>query len=72
MDSHTILKLAGGMLLILPGFVSDAMGIVVLFPPTRALVRGVLRRRFRIVSYRSGGPRGPHPGTGGPDDVIDV
>jgi UPF0716 protein FxsA len=65
------LVLAGGMLLLLPGFVSDAMGIVALFPPTRALLRGVVRRRFRIVSFRAGGPTGPR-GPRGPDDVIDV
>ena len=35
------LILAGGLFLILPGFISDAIGIFVLFPPTRALVRGV-------------------------------
>src|SRR5262245_29214653 len=29
------LILAGGLLLILPGFISDAFGLIVLFPPTR-------------------------------------
>ena len=35
------LILTGGLLLILPGFISDAFGLVVLFPPTRSLIRNV-------------------------------
>ena len=34
----------GGLLLLLPGFVSDALGILLLLPPTRAVVRGLLGR----------------------------
>jgi UPF0716 protein FxsA len=34
------LVLLGGVLLLLPGFVSDVVGLVLLFPPTRRLVRG--------------------------------
>jgi UPF0716 protein FxsA len=60
------LILTGGLLLLLPGFISDAMGLLVLFPPTRALLRNVLRSRFRIVTVRryngpfdDGGPGSP-------------
>jgi UPF0716 protein FxsA len=64
------LILAGGLLLLLPGFVSDAFGLVVLFPPTRAALRGLLRRHFRIVTVRR--YNGPFDdGPGGPP-VIDV
>lgn len=64
------LVLAGGLLLLTPGFVSDAVGIVALFPPTRAVLRRLVKRRFTFVALgRSGtGPRGPSR----PDDVIDV
>ena len=33
------LVLIGGLLLIVPGFISDALGLLALFPPTRALFR---------------------------------
>jgi UPF0716 protein FxsA len=59
-----VLVLAAGVLLLVPGFVTAAIGLLVLFPPTRALFRRYLRRRFdvRVV--------GPHRG---PDDgIIDV
>jgi UPF0716 protein FxsA len=38
--------LFGGILLIIPGFISDAVGIVLLAPPTRALVRRIAARRL--------------------------
>jgi UPF0716 protein FxsA len=40
------LVLFGGALLLAPGFLTDIFGIVLLVPPTRALVRAVLVRRF--------------------------
>jgi UPF0716 protein FxsA len=40
------LVLFGGALLLTPGFISDILGIVLLLPPSRALVRRVLVRRF--------------------------
>jgi len=40
------LILLAGALLLTPGFVSDVLAIFLLIPPTRALVRRVLRRRF--------------------------
>jgi UPF0716 protein FxsA len=66
------LVLAAGLLLLTPGFVTDVVGILVLFPPTRAVARRALRRRFRVLSAIGGtvrrGERRPPP----PDDVIDV
>lgn len=47
------LLLAAGVLLVLPGFVSDAFGIALLVPPVRALVgRLLLRRAGRRRSTR--------------------
>jgi UPF0716 protein FxsA len=40
------LILMGGALLLTPGFLSDLLGLVLLLPPTRALVVRVLARRF--------------------------
>ena len=51
------LVIFGGALLLTPGFVTDILGIVLLLPPTRALVRGVVARRLlpRIVVSGFGG-----------------
>ncbi len=38
------LVLAGGVLLMIPGFISDALGILALLPPCRALTRRLLMR----------------------------
>jgi UPF0716 protein FxsA len=52
----------GGTLLLTPGFVTDIFGAILLIPPTRALVRRLMRgyvtRRFVIV-----GAPGPGPGS---------
>jgi len=40
------LILLAGALLLTPGFISDVLAIFLLIPPTRALVRRVLRRRY--------------------------
>ena len=38
------LVILGGALLITPGFITDVLGLGLLLPPTRAVVRGVLAR----------------------------
>jgi len=40
------LVLFGGVLMLTPGFISDILGVFLLLPPTRAVVRRVLVRRF--------------------------
>jgi UPF0716 protein FxsA len=68
------LVLFGGALLLTPGFISDILGIVLLLPPTRALVRAVLVRRFlgRMIASM-GGPRVRGGGRGpGPRQAYDV
>jgi UPF0716 protein FxsA len=57
------LVLAGGLMLLTPGFITDAFGLLLLFPPTRLVGRSMLKRRFRVRTF---GFRGPD------DDVIDV
>jgi UPF0716 protein FxsA len=43
----------GGTLLLTPGFVTDIVGLILLIPPTRAIVRRLMRgyvsRRFLII-----------------------
>jgi UPF0716 protein FxsA len=43
----------GCILLVAPGFVTDAFGAMLLLPPTRALVRGWISRHFarRVMSF---------------------
>jgi UPF0716 protein FxsA len=56
------LVLFGGALLLTPGFLTDLLGLVLLVPPTRALVRAVLVRRFAqrmVVAATATRPRGP-------------
>jgi UPF0716 protein FxsA len=49
-----------GLLLLLPGYFSDLIGILLLLPPVRALIYRQLSRRFRVVPAAqwsaSGGP----------------
>jgi len=59
-----VLVLVAGLLMLVPGFVTDGIGLLVLFPPTRALLRAYLRRRFAVQVF--GGPDGPDNG------IIDV
>jgi UPF0716 protein FxsA len=40
------LVLAGGALLITPGFITDALGLLMLLPPTRAAIRTLVVRNF--------------------------
>jgi UPF0716 protein FxsA len=63
----TGLVFAGGVLLFVPGFVTGAFGLLLLLPPVRSAVRGMLKRRFRGRVYRLG-PGGP----AGSGDIIDV
>lgn len=40
------LVLLGGLLLVVPGFLTDVVGLVLLFPPTRAALRPLLARNL--------------------------
>jgi UPF0716 protein FxsA len=82
-----VLIIFGGALLLTPGFISDFLGLILLLPPTRAVVRAVLVRRFgaRLVANATGGAQmrfggmfrggGGRPGASGragyEDDVVD-
>jgi UPF0716 family protein affecting phage T7 exclusion len=50
-----VLLLLAGLLLLVPGFVTSAIGVLLLLPPVRALVRGVLVRRWtgKVTVIRS-------------------
>lgn len=49
------LILFGGALMLTPGFVTDIIGMALLLPPVRIVVRRVLARRFKTIAVdRSG------------------
>jgi len=64
---------AGGLLMLLPGFLGDLVGLLCLLPGTRGLVRGLLTRLVmarlpdrlrgpvRVESVRTAGVTGPAP-----------
>ncbi len=49
-----LLVLGAGALMLTPGFVTDAVGLALLFPPTRALVRAVATRRLTRSTANGG------------------
>jgi UPF0716 protein FxsA len=63
----------GGALLLTPGFITDAVGLLLLLPPTRAIARRLLRaylgRRFVIVGV--GSVRPPYAGESGDQRAYD-
>jgi len=58
-----VLVVFGGAFLITPGFISDVVGILLLLPPTRAVIRRLLIRRLgKRIQLRTPPPgrrRGP-------------
>lgn len=69
LDGATVL--AAGALLLTPGFLTDALGLVVLLPPARRALRGALLRRLRLRI--AGGTRtaGPTVRSWPASDVVD-
>lgn len=51
-----LLVLIAGALMLTPGFLTDGLGLLLLLPPTRAVVREILKKRFAgRVTVASGG-----------------
>ena len=73
-----VLIVLGGALLITPGFLTDILGLILLIPPTRAIVRAFFSRSVRRRMAMGGGatmwtfggrarrPQRPGPARGGP------
>lgn len=63
-DKHLVdglLILVAGALMLAPGFVGDVIGLLLLIPPTRAIVRAPLVKRFQAGRF---GPFGATSGAG--------
>ena len=54
-----VLILFAGALMLTPGFLTDGVGLLLLFPPTRLLVRSVLVRHFAKKVQVGGWSAGP-------------
>src|SRR3954468_2968150 len=69
-----VLVIFGGVLLLTPGFLTDIIGVLFLFPPTRVLLRGLLVRRgaLKLVGAMPGTARAPSNGRHHPDDIEGV
>ncbi|MGW2375276.1 FxsA family membrane protein [Kitasatospora sp. NPDC001683] len=59
-QTGTSMTVLAGLLLIIPGFLSDLVALTLLFPPTRALWRAV-GRRVADKAVRSASPVGADP-----------
>ena len=71
--------MVAALLLIVPGFVSDALGLLLLVPFIRGMLKRTLAKRMRVKSYGKGGGfrAGFGSGFGGPrrrgaNDVVDL
>ena len=71
-----VLVIFGGALLLTPGFITDILGLTFLLPPTRAVLRRLLVRRFahRMVAAATAGAtrRRPTPGADVEGSAVDV
>jgi UPF0716 protein FxsA len=65
---------AGGTLLIVPGFITDVLGIALLLPPTRALATTLVTRNLesRLVMRTARFTRRPPPGADVDSTAIEI
>lgn len=64
---HGFMILLAGILLLLPGFFTDAFGLLLFLPPVREAVWRFLKNRLTIITSFSG-PRRP----AGPGRIVDL
>ena len=66
-----VLVIFGGALLLTPGFLTDILGLLLLLPPTRAIIRRVFLRQAmkRITVTMAAGAAMPRRGPARDDDV---
>lgn len=62
--------LFAGVLLLLPGFVTDILGILLFLPPVREFAWRLLKGRVAVWSVPGGRPRAGRPGQ--PSNTIDL
>lgn len=62
--ADAMLILFAGFLLLLPGFVTDVLGLLLLLPPVRELLYGALKTRMTVVTTTTSYGPGPSPDQG--------
>ncbi len=71
--AHSALIVLAGVLLILPGFLTDIAGLTLLLPPVRNMLINSLREKARMaIGHRGFGAMGPARPSAGSPDIIDV
>ena len=63
-----VLLAVAGALLITPGFVTDVVGFLILFPPTRVLIASVLLTNVRVQGFHGHSSDAPHTDHQGQDN----
>jgi UPF0716 protein FxsA len=56
LDGHGFLTVLGGFLLVIPGFLTDAVGALLLLPPTQKAIGAALRRALGRAERAGGRP----------------
>ncbi|NBN65637.1 FxsA family protein [Pannonibacter tanglangensis] len=56
---HGVLLVTGSILLLLPGFITDTVGLLLLIPPLRSLLVRRMASRATIIAAKRSGTRGP-------------
>ncbi|WP_424988204.1 FxsA family protein [Microbulbifer sp. S227A] len=72
--AHGAMILVSGVLLLTPGFFTDALGFALLMPPVRRAVYRHVRARVQVHQFQMGPDMGPgraQPRHTAPGDVID-
>ncbi|WP_319825186.1 FxsA family protein [Thalassovita sp.] len=59
--AHGAMVLISGVLLLTPGFFTDAVGFALLVPAVRTAVSQYLRKRIRVQTFAMGGAQTRHP-----------
>jgi UPF0716 protein FxsA len=70
--AHGVMILVAGILLLIPGFVTDIVGILLFIPPVRDLGWRLLRRRVEIVGRFGDGTAWRRPAAGRDGRTIDL
>ena len=70
--AHSIFIALGGLLLIIPGFVTDLCGLLLLLPPVRAFLKSRLKRHVVVRTGFSQSASRPNAYRDGQDDFVDL
>ena len=67
-----VLIVVGGILLIIPGFVTDVVGLLLMIPVVRSAIRHFIRSRVAFTTFRTGGRGHGFGRHRRDDDVVDL